>query len=57
MPADSTFDNPTTNPLSLLNILIEIFSRAHAKWGKALMNTNLALLLVVFRVTARKAWQ
>ena len=36
MPGDSKFDNPTTNPLSILNILIEIFSRADAKWGKSL---------------------
>ena len=31
MPADSIFDGPVTNLLSILSILIEIFSCAHAK--------------------------
>ena len=54
-PPNSIFDGPVTNLLSTLSILTEILSRAHAKGPKkALMVSNLALLLVVFRVTA---WQ
>ena len=33
-PANSIFDGPVTNLLSLLRILVEIFSRAHPKGGK-----------------------
>ena len=37
---------------------MKILSRAHAQGGKKdLMVSNLALLLVVFRVTARQAGQ
>ena len=46
--------------LSILSILITLFLRGHAKGGGgggALMVSNLTLLLVVFRVTARQAWQ
>ena len=32
----SIFDGPITNLLSIFSILIEIFSHAHAKWGKSL---------------------
>ena len=60
MSADSIFDGPIINLLSVLSILIEIFSRAHPKggwgWGGVggtLMISNLILLLVVVRVTAR----
>ena len=48
-------DGPITNLRSLLCILIEILSRARAKGGKkALLVSNLALLLVVFRVTVQQ---
>ena len=48
-PANSIFDGPITNLLSILCILIEILSRAHTKGTKkALMVSNLALLLEVF---------
>ena len=57
MPADSIFDGPVTNLLSTLCILIQILSPAHAKGEKALMISNLALLLFVFPVTAPQAWQ
>ena len=33
-PADSIFDGPVTNLLSILCILIEVLSRAHAEGGK-----------------------
>jgi len=58
-PSNSKFDGPTTNLLSTLCILREILSRAPAKGAKkeALMVSDLARLLVVFRVTARQAWQ
>ena len=36
MPADSIFHGPVTNILSVLCILIELFSRARAKGGKKL---------------------
>ena len=36
MPADSIFHGPITSILSVLCILIEIFSPAHAKGGKKL---------------------
>ena len=49
-PANSIFDGPITNLLSVLSILIDVLSRAHAKGEKALMISNLALLLVIFRV-------
>ena len=35
MPANSIFDGPGTNPLSILCILIEFLSRVHAKWWKS----------------------
>ena len=57
MPADNTFHDPMTNLLSTLCILIEILYPAHAKGEKALMISNLALLLVVFPMTAPQAWQ
>ena len=59
-PADSVFDGPITNLLSILRILIEILSHAHVKGGGgggAFMISNLALLLVVFRARARQPWQ
>ena len=42
------FDGLVTNLLSVLCILVEILSCAHAKGEKALTISNLALLLVVF---------
>ena len=59
MPAGSIYDEAITNLLSILSVLIETISRAHAKGaiGKVLMISNLALLLVVFKVTERQAWQ
>ena len=53
---------PTTNPLPVLCVLIEVFSHAHAKgmggWGGgAVVISSLALLLVIFQVTARQACQ
>ena len=36
MPANSISDSPITNPLSILCILIEVLSRAHAKGEKSL---------------------
>ena len=43
------FDGPITALLSILYILVEVLSHAHAKRRKrALMVSNLALLLVVF---------
>jgi len=38
MSADSIFDGPITNLLSVLSILIEIFSRAHPKGGRGNLN-------------------
>ena len=55
MPGDSIFDGPVTNLFSMLNILIEIFSCADTKEEKILMASSLAILLVVFRVTAQQA--
>ena len=46
-----------TNLLSILGSLVEILSRANAKGERASLISNLALLSVVFRVTARRAWQ
>ena len=53
-----------SSTLSSLCILTEILLRAHVKGAKKkkekpknLTVSNLALLLVVFRVTARRAWQ
>ena len=57
-PPNSITDGPIANVLLVLCILLEILSRAHGKGAKkALMVLNLALLLVVFWVTARQAWQ
>ena len=56
-PADSIFDGPITNLVSILCISVEILSRAHAKGEKALMVSSLALLLVIFQVTAWQVWQ
>ena len=49
------FDGPVTNLLSILSVLIEILSRAHAVGEEALIVSYLALLLVVFRVPARQS--
>ena len=60
-PANSIIDGPVTNLLSVLCFVIEVLSRAHATGvgvgggGGALIISNLALLLVVFRVTTRQA--
>ena len=54
-PANSISDGPITNILSILSVLVAVLSRAHAKGGKALTVSDLALLLVVFRVTLRQA--
>ena len=61
-PANSIFDGPISNLLSILYIMIEIFSRALAQGGgggggrrRAVMISNLGLLSVVFRVMARQA--
>ena len=48
------FDGPIRSLLSVLCILIEIVSRAHAKGNQSVVISNLALLLVVFRVTCGK---
>ena len=60
-PANSVFDGPVTNLLSVLCILIEALSRAHEKvgggagggggggGGEALMTSNSAILLVISR--------
>ena len=54
-PANSIYDCSVTSLLSILHILMEIFSRAHAKGlEKASITSNLALLLVVFRLTRRE---
>ena len=64
--ANSMFDSPVTNLLSILCIWIEIPLRGHAKaeggWGGgagggggASVISNLALSLVVFRVTTQQA--
>ena len=37
-PANSVFDGPMTNLLSILRILTEVLSHAHAKRGKGLIN-------------------
>ena len=42
MSANGIFDGPITNLLSILRILIEIFSRAHLKGEKALMVSPLS---------------
>ena len=53
MPADSIFDGPVTNLLSILCILTEILSHVHVKGQKSPYDiSDLALLLVVFQVTA-----
>ena len=58
MPANSIFDSPMTNLLSVQCILIEILSHAHAEGAKkALMVSNLAILRFDFQVTAQQAWQ
>ena len=49
MPTNGIFDGPVTSLLSKLCILIEVLSCAHAKGEKALMTSNLALLLVFFQ--------
>ena len=60
---NSIFDGQIANRLSILCILTEVFSHAHAKggggkeWGGALMVSSLPFLSVVFGVTARQAWQ
>ena len=58
-PPDAVFDGPITNLHSALCILLEIPLCAHAKGGekKAIIMSDLAHLLVVFRVTVRQAWQ
>ena len=59
MPANSVFDGPVTNLLSVLCILIEVLSRAHEKGevggvlgggGGTLMTSNSAILLVISRM-------
>ena len=47
-PANSTFDSPITNLLSILCVLLEVLSIAHAKGRKALNISNLALSFVPF---------
>ena len=42
MPANSTLDRPVITRLSVLCILVEILSRAHAKRGKSLNNLESA---------------
>ena len=42
------FDGPRTNLLSILCVLIEVYSCGHAKGENAWMISNLSLLLVVF---------
>ena len=65
--SNSIFDGPIATLLSLLCILVEVLSRALAKrgggggwgWGggEAVTISNLAPLLVVFRMTVRQARQ
>ena len=56
MPADSVFDDSVTNLLSVLCILIyyKSFHLLMQRERKALMISNLALLLVIFQVTVVK---
>ena len=60
-PANRTFDDPVRNLLSILCVLIETFHELMRKRGKKRekkkMVSNLAFLLIVFRVTARQTWQ
>ena len=53
----SIFDGPVTNQLPTLCILTEVFSCAHAKGGKPVMISSLALSLVVFWVMVQQPWQ
>ena len=57
---NSVFDGPVTNLLAIPPVLIEVLSPAYAGGGGGggggLMISNLALLLVIFRMTAQ-AWQ
>ena len=56
--ANSIFDGPVTNLLSILCILVEILSRAHAKGAKSLNDFKIGtFLLVVFGMTVQQAWQ
>ena len=55
-PANSVFDGPVTNLLSVQCILIEILCSCELG-EKNIMISNSALLLVANRVTARHAWQ
>ena len=44
-PADSTFDGPITNLLSVLRILMEIFSGAHAKGVQSLNDFKFGIFI------------
>ena len=55
-PANSIFDGPITQH-SILCIFVEVLSPAHAKRGKALMISNLALLLIALPVAVQQAQQ
>ena len=51
------YDGLITNLLLIQCVLIGIHLRVQAKGKKALMISDLTLLLVVFRETARQPWQ
>ena len=48
-PANSTFDGPITNLLSILGILIEILSRTHAKVEKGLNDVKFVTVIGRFQ--------
>jgi len=47
-PANSIFDGPVTNLLSIPYILIEVLSRAHAKGRKGLINFKFDIFIYCF---------
>ena len=56
-PENSILDGPITNLLSILCLLIEVLSRAHAKRRKGPINFKFGTLIdKFFQVTARQAW-
>ena len=57
MRANSIFDGPITNILSVLCILIEVLSGAYVNGEKALVISSLALLLIIFQVMVQQARQ
>ena len=53
MPADSIYDGPVTNLPSVLCILIEIFSRVHAKGERGLNDFKFGTVLARFQKIRR----